>query len=80
VTVDGVTVRAFGGREATGPGAVVRRKTGTMHALRVDHYGAPLAIRTAGTNARNHEQILPVELYFPEPGAGLAGQISCPTS
>src|SRR3954466_6626053 len=37
VVVDGVTVRAFGGGEATGPSPVDRRKKGTKHTL----YGRP---------------------------------------
>ena len=65
VIVDGVTVRAFGGREATGPSPVDRGKCGTKHTLLVDRHGAPLAIRTAGANASDHRQILPVTLAFP---------------
>ena len=63
--VDGVTVRAFGGGEATGPSPVDRRKKGTKHTLMVDRRGMPLAIRTAGANASDHRQILPVVLDFP---------------
>ncbi len=65
VIVDGVTVRAFGGGEATGPSPVDRRKKGTKHTLMVDRHGAPLAIRTAGANASDHKQIIPVVLEFP---------------
>ena len=73
VIVDGVTVRAFGGGEATGPSPVDRRKPGTKHTLMVSKSGVPLAIRTAGANASDHRQILPVVLKFPtgrrrEPG------------
>ena len=39
VIVDGVTVRAFGGGEATGPSPVDRRKNGTKHTLLVDRQG-----------------------------------------
>jgi transposase len=65
VVVDGVTVRAFGGGEATGPSPVDRGKKGTKHTLLVDRHGAPLAIRTAGANASDHTQIIPVVLAFP---------------
>jgi transposase len=65
VIVDGVTARAFGGGEATGPSPVDRRKSGTKHTLLVDRHGAPLAIRTAGANASDHRRILPVVLDFP---------------
>jgi transposase len=68
VIIDGVTVRAFGGGEATGPSPVDRRKEGTKHTLMVDRSGVPLAIRTAGANASDHEQILPVILDFPRAG------------
>jgi transposase len=64
--VDGLTVRAFGGGEATGPSPVDRRKKGTKHTLLVDRYGAPLAIRTAGANASDHLQIIPLILDFPK--------------
>src|SRR4051812_23500239 len=65
VVIDGVTVRAFGGGEATGPSPVDRRKKGTKHTLMVDRHGVPLAIRTDGANANDHRQILPVVLDFP---------------
>ena len=62
VVVDGVTVRAFGGGEQTGPNPVDRRKPGTKHTLLVDRRGVPLAIRTAGANASDHTQIIPLVL------------------
>jgi transposase len=65
VIVDGVTVRAFGGGEATGPSPVDRRRPGTKHTPLVDRHGVPLAIRTAGANASDHRQILPIVLDFP---------------
>src|SRR5215217_1514104 len=68
VVIDAVTVRAFGGGEATGPSPVDRRKKGTKHTLMVDRHGVPLAIRTAGANASDHRQILPLVLDFPEVG------------
>ena len=68
VIIDGVQVRAFGGGEATGPSPVDRRKPGTKHTLLVDRHGVPLAIHTAGANASDHEQILPVILDFPKVG------------
>ena len=58
--VDGVTVRAFGGGEATGPSPVDRRRSGTRHTLLVDRDGVPMAIRTAGANASDHKRILPL--------------------
>lgn len=66
--VDGVTVRAFGGGEATGPSPVDRRKSGTKHTLLVSRSGVPLAIRTAGANASDHKQIVPVVAAFPKVG------------
>ena len=68
VIIDGVTVRAFGGGEATGPSPVDRRKSGTKPTLMVDPSGVPLAIRTAGANASDHRQILPLVLDFPRVG------------
>lgn len=68
VVVDGVTVRAFGGGEATGPSPVDRSRKGTKHTLMVDRRGVPLAIRTAGANASDHRQILPLVLDYPEVG------------
>jgi transposase len=68
VIVDGVIVRAFGGGEDTGPSPVDRRKPGTKHTLLVDRHGVPLAIRTAGANASDHTQIIPVVLDFPQVG------------
>ena len=73
VIIDGITVRAFGGGEATGPSPVDRRKPGTKHTLLVSRSGVPLAIRTAGANASDHTQILPVVLFdFPKV-KGIAG-------
>lgn len=66
--VDSVMVRAFGGGEATGPSPVDRRKKGSKHTLLVDRHGTPLAIRTAGANASDHTQILPVVRDFPRIG------------
>jgi transposase len=68
VIVDGVIVRAFGGGEQTGPNPVDRRKKGTKHTLLVDGHGVPLAIRTAGANASDHKQVIPVVLDFPRVG------------
>jgi transposase len=68
VVVDGVYVRAFGGGEQTGPSPVDRRKSGTKHTLLVSTTGAPLAIRTAGANASDHTQIIPLVLDFPTVG------------
>jgi transposase len=68
VIVDGVTVRAFGGGEDTGPSPVDRRKKGTKHTLMVDRKGVPLAIRTAKANASDHTQIIPLVLDFPRAG------------
>jgi transposase len=66
--VDGVTVRAFGGGEETGPSPVDRRKAGTKHTLMVSRAGVPLAIRTAPANASDHTQIIPLVLDFPRVG------------
>jgi transposase len=68
VIVDGVTVRAFGGGDQTGPSPVDRRKAGTKHTLLVDRHGVPLAIRTAGANASDHRQIIPLVRDFPKVG------------
>jgi len=68
VIVDGVTVRAFGGGEDTGPSPVDRRKKGSKHTLMVDAHGIPLAMRTAPANASDHRQIIPLILDFPEVG------------
>src|SRR4030088_608131 len=51
VIIDGVTVRAFGGGDATGPSPVDRRKPGTQHTVMVNKAGVPLVIRSAGANA-----------------------------
>lgn len=66
VIVDSVMVRAFGGGELTGPSPVDRRKKGSKHTLLVDRHGVPLAIRTAGANASDHTQIIPLVLDFPK--------------
>jgi transposase len=66
VIVDAVLVRAFGGGEETGPSPVDRRKKGSKHTLLVDRHGVPLAIRTAGANASDHTQIIPIVLDFPK--------------
>jgi transposase len=68
VVVDGVYVRAFGGGEQTGKSPVDRRKLGTKHTLLVDRRGVPLAIRTAGANASDHTQIIPIVVAFPRVG------------
>jgi transposase len=68
VIVDGVTVRAFGGGENTGPSPVDRRKNGTKHTLLVDPHGIPLAMRTAPANASDQRQIIPLILDFPKVG------------
>jgi transposase len=73
VIIDGVTVRAFGGGEATGPSPVDRRKPGTKHTVMVNKAGVPLVIRSAGANASDHTQILPVILDFPRVG-GVPGR------
>jgi transposase len=73
VIIDGVTVRAFGGGEATGPSPVDRRRPGTKHTVMVNKAGVPLAIRSAGANASDHTQILPVILDFPKV-AGVPGR------
>jgi hypothetical protein len=62
VIIDGVSVRAFGGGEATGPSPVDRRKKGAKHTLMVDRHGVPLAVRTTGANASDHRQFLPLIL------------------
>src|SRR4051812_652465 len=66
--IDSVYVRAFGGGEATGPSPVDRRKAGSKHTLLVDRHGVPLAIRTAGANASDHSELLPIVLDFPHVG------------
>jgi transposase len=68
VIVDSVMVRAFGGGEATGPSPVDRRKKGSKHTLLVDRHGVPLEIHTAGANASDHVQIIPLVLDFPKVG------------
>jgi transposase len=66
--IDGVQVRAFGGGEATGPSPVDRGKPGSKHTLMVDGNGTPLAIHTAGANASDQTQIIPLILDFPRVG------------
>lgn len=66
--VDSTLVRAFGGGDQTGPSPVDRRKSGSKHTLMVDRQGVPLAIQTAGANASDHTQILPIVLKFPRVG------------
>lgn len=68
VVVDGVTVRAFGGGEQTGPSPVDRGRPGTKHTLMVDRHGVPLAVRTTGANASDHTQIIPLVARFPRVG------------
>jgi transposase len=68
VIIDGVTVRAFSGGEATGPSPVDRRRPGTKHTIMVNKAGVPLVIHSAGANASDHSQILPVILDFPKVG------------
>ncbi len=65
VIVDSVYVRAFGGGEATGPSPVDRRKKGSKLTLLVDRHGVPLEIHTAGANASDHTQIIPLVLDVP---------------
>ena len=54
-----------GGGELTGPSPVDRGRKGTKHTLLVDRHGVPLAIRTAGANASDPTQIIPLVLDFP---------------
>lgn len=68
VIVDSVIVRAFGGGEDTGRSPVDRGKPGTKHTLMVDPHGVPLAIQTAGANASDHRQLVPILLDFPQVG------------
>ncbi len=68
VIIDGVTVRAFGGGDDTGPSPTDRARKGTKHTLLVDRHGVPLAIKTAGANASDHCQIIPLVLDFPKVG------------
>lgn len=66
--IDSVLVRAMGGGEATGPNPVDRGKLGSKHTLMVDPHGVPLAIHTAGANASDQTQIIPIVLDFPQVG------------
>jgi transposase len=68
VIVDAVILRAFGGGELTGPSPVDRGRKGTKHTLLGDRHGVPLAIRTAGANASDHTQIIPLVRDFPKVG------------
>ncbi len=68
VVIDSVYVRALGGGEQTGPSPVDRRKPGTKHTLLVSRSGVPRAIRTAGANASDHTQIIPLVIEFPRVG------------
>ena len=64
--IDSFQIRAVGGGEQTGPSPVDRRKKGSKLSLMVDRHGVPLAIRTAGANASDHQQIIPLVLAFPK--------------
>jgi transposase len=66
--IDSVMVRAFGGRDSTGPSPVDRRKLGSKYTLLVDANGVPLVIHTAPANASDYKQILPAVEAFPEIG------------
>lgn len=68
-----MTVRAFGGGEATGSSPVDRAKPGTKHTLLVSDNGVPLAIRTAPANASDHTHIIPLVLDSPHVG-GVPGR------
>ncbi|WZP00386.1 hypothetical protein EP7_002027 [Isosphaeraceae bacterium EP7] len=65
VIIDGVTVRAFGGGEATGASPLDRSRPRTKHTVMINKAGVPLVIRTAGANASDHRQIIPLVLGFP---------------
>lgn len=73
VIIDGVTVRAFGGGEATGPSPVDRSRPGTKHTVMANKAGVPLVIHGAGANASDYTQSLPVMLDFPKVG-GVPGR------
>jgi transposase len=64
VVIDGVTVRALGGGEQTGPSPVDRGRPGTKHTPGVSRPGVPLETRTAGASAGGHTQILPSRYLF----------------
>jgi hypothetical protein len=68
VVIDGVTVRAFGDGEATGPSPVDRSRPGTKHTVMANKARVPLVIHTAGANSSDHTQFLPVSLDFPKVG------------
>jgi hypothetical protein len=58
----------MGGGDDTGPSPDDRGKLGTKRTLLVDRHGVPMAIRTAGANASDHTQILPIVLDYPVVG------------
>jgi len=66
--LDGVTVRAFGGGEATGPSPVDLSRPGTKHTVMVSKEGVPPVIHTAGATADDHTQFLPMIPNFPQGG------------
>jgi transposase len=66
VIIDAVIVRDFGGGKTIALNPVDRRKMGTKHTLLVDRHGVPVATRTAGANASDHRQIVPLVLEYPE--------------
>jgi len=66
--VDSTQVRAVGGGEETGPSPVDRRKKGTKFTLMVDRQGVPLVLRCALANRRDHQEILPTVVAYPEVG------------
>ena len=71
--IDSVQIRAFGGGEETGPSPVDRRKPGSKITLMTDLTDIPLAVTLAGSNRRDHREILPiVRDEFPKVG-GLPG-------
>jgi transposase len=52
---------------------VERRKKGSQPTLLVDRHGVPRALRTAGANASDPRQIIPLVLNFPR-GTGKPGR------
>lgn len=68
VVVDGTNAPSPGGGPVAGPNPTDRGKPGVKHTLLVDRHGVPLALRTAGANASDHRQILPITLAFPKVG------------
>jgi hypothetical protein len=81
VVVDSIIVRAFGGGELTCPSPVDDGNEGAKHTILVARNGVPLVIRTAGANASDHAQIIPIVLDFPrgtgKPGRPKEGPTSC---